>query len=179
MDNAQKAIMIGVGLFITIIIISVVLLITNLGTGMVDEASGNVGNMSQSLQDQIKRLYDKKQLRGSDVKNLYNQYKDSDEVFLIIQYRYSKNGPTAGSNESTRNCGVNVNKDEIKEVYYNPNNCTYAAVDEALGKQLKDLNKPGRKLTSKNMSEISPTAKYESVLIYNSSEVIGILCRMI
>ena len=42
MDNAQKAIMIGVGLFITIIIISAVLLITNLGTGLINNAQGQL-----------------------------------------------------------------------------------------------------------------------------------------
>ena len=60
MDNAQKAIMIGVGLFITIIIISAVLLITNLGTGLIGDAQTQLGNISTSLQNQILQSYDGK-----------------------------------------------------------------------------------------------------------------------
>lgn len=94
MDNAQKAIMIGVGLFITIIIISVVLLITNLGTGMVDDARDNLGNMTNSLQAQIKTQYDRKTVKGADVISLINQYKD-DENFIIVHA--FKTTPTATS----------------------------------------------------------------------------------
>ena len=53
MDNAQKAIMIGVGLFITIIIISAVLLITNLGTDLINNARNQMSNISKSLQNQV------------------------------------------------------------------------------------------------------------------------------
>ena len=85
MDNAQKAIMIGVGLFITIIIISVVLLITNLGTGMVDDARDNLGNMSASLTNTLISSYDYKAVSGADIQSLYVQYKDSDEMLLVIE----------------------------------------------------------------------------------------------
>lgn len=98
MDNAQKAIMIGVGLFITIIIISVVLLITNLGTGMVDDARDNLGNMSASLTNTLISSYDYKAVSGADIQSLYVQYKDSDEMLLVIEnnvgdtYTNRKNG---------------------------------------------------------------------------------------
>ena len=42
MDNAQKAIMIGVGLFITIIIIAAVMLITGMGQDMLVEGQQQV-----------------------------------------------------------------------------------------------------------------------------------------
>ena len=58
MDNAQKAIMIGVGLFITIIIISAVLLITNLGTGLINNAQGQLSSISKALQNQITSSFD-------------------------------------------------------------------------------------------------------------------------
>ena len=83
MDNAQKAIMIGVGLFITIIIISVVLLITNLGTGMVDDARDSLGQMTASMQNTLKSTYDNQIVKGADVSALYTQYKN-DETFKIV-----------------------------------------------------------------------------------------------
>ena len=42
MDNAQKAIMIGVGLFITVIIISAVLVVVNMGRGFITNATGQL-----------------------------------------------------------------------------------------------------------------------------------------
>ena len=84
MDNAQKAIMIGVGLFITIIIISAVLLIVNLGTGLVDDATANLSSISSTLQSQILQNYDAKLLSGTQVRSAMNQYMTSSEIGLVL-----------------------------------------------------------------------------------------------
>ena len=89
MDNAQKAIMIGVGLFITIIIISAVLLIVNLGTGLIDDATGELGSMSTTLQNQILQTYDGKIVSGTQVKAAINQYYSDPDVSLAV---YDKAG---------------------------------------------------------------------------------------
>ena len=85
MDNAQKAIMIGVGLFITIIIISAVLLITNLGTDLIDSAAGEVGNMTEGLQREMVRTYDGKTLTGKQMLDCVEKYINSDTVGLVIK----------------------------------------------------------------------------------------------
>ena len=84
MDNAQKAIMIGVGLFITIIIISAVLLIVNLGTGLVDDATAELGTMSTSLQNQILQSYDNKVLSGVQVRSAIQQYIRSTDLTVVL-----------------------------------------------------------------------------------------------
>lgn len=84
MDNAQKAIMIGVGLFITIIIISAVLLIVNLGTGLVDDATSELGTMSTSLQNQILQSYDNKTLSGVQVRSAIQQYMRANDMTVIL-----------------------------------------------------------------------------------------------
>ena len=84
MDNAQKAIMIGVGLFITIIIISAVLLIVNLGTGLVDDATAELGTMSTSLQNQILQSYDNKILSGVQVRSAIQQYIRSTDLSVVL-----------------------------------------------------------------------------------------------
>lgn len=83
MDNAQKAIMIGVGLFITIIIISAVLLITNLGTNLVTNAQGQLSNISKSLQNQVTAAYDGKTMTGAEVVAAVQQYENS-EMSIVI-----------------------------------------------------------------------------------------------
>lgn len=84
MDNAQKAIMIGVGLFIAIIIISAVLLITNLGTGLINNATGELGNISTQLQQQIVTKYDGTTLSGSEVLAAIRQYYNDSNLSLIL-----------------------------------------------------------------------------------------------
>ena len=84
MDNAQKAIMIGVGLFITIIIISAVLLIVNLGTGLVDDATSELGTMSTSLQNQILQSYDNKVLSGVQVRSAIQQYMTASDMTVVL-----------------------------------------------------------------------------------------------
>ena len=97
MDNAQKAIMIGVGLFITIIIISAVLLIVNLGTGLVDDATSELGTMSTSLQNQILQSYDNKVLSGVQVRSAIQQYMTaSDMTVVLMKNTGTSTSPTYG-----------------------------------------------------------------------------------
>ena len=109
MDNAQKAIMIGVGLFITIIIISAVLLIVNLGTGLVDDATAELGTMSSSLQNQILQNYDNKQLTGVQVRSAIQQYIGSNDMTVVLT-KYDGSSVTAVAT---------VGKYELKDIVAN------------------------------------------------------------
>ncbi len=68
MDNAQKAIMIGVGLFITIIVIAAVMLITGIGQDLLNSGTQQLGGISESLRTQIMDQYDGKTITGAQVK---------------------------------------------------------------------------------------------------------------
>ena len=67
MDNAQKAIMIGVGLFITIIIISAVMLITSAGQDLMNNSMDELNNISDSLSRQLYADYAGGTFTGSQV----------------------------------------------------------------------------------------------------------------
>lgn len=69
MDNAQKAIMIGVGLFITIIVIAAVMLITGVGQDLLNQGTSQLSGISESLRTQMVDQYDGKRLTGSQVKS--------------------------------------------------------------------------------------------------------------
>lgn len=84
MDNAQKAIMIGVGLFITIIIISAVLLVVNLGSGLMNDATSELGTISGSLRGQILDGWAGKTKSGSEVLAFIRQYSKSDTVSIVV-----------------------------------------------------------------------------------------------
>ncbi len=93
MDNAQKAIMIGVGLFITIIIISSVLLISNMGTNLITSAQSQLSGITKGLQNQITAAYDGKTLSGAEVIAAFQQY-ESSEMSIVVQVgtTYAKTG---------------------------------------------------------------------------------------
>lgn len=82
MDNAQKAIMIGVGLFIAIIIISAVLLITNMGSNMIKKSTTDLGTLTDDLANQIVKDYDAKVISGTEALTLVNKYYISNDVSI-------------------------------------------------------------------------------------------------
>lgn len=90
MDNAQKAIMIGVGLFITIIIISSVLLITNIGTNLINNAQNQLSNISATLQQNLTQTYDGRTMTGNDVIAAVQTYQNSNDVSIRIVVSGSK-----------------------------------------------------------------------------------------
>ena len=84
MDNAQKAIMIGVGLFITIIIIAAVMLITGMGQDMINSSTSQVSNISSSLQAQLTSQYDETTLTGSQVISAIKANNTTDGMVLLV-----------------------------------------------------------------------------------------------
>ncbi len=83
MDNAQKAIMIGVGLFITIIIIAAVMLITGAGQDLMNQGMGELSNISDSLSRQLYADYAEGEFSGSQVISAIKKYAGSDvKVYL-------------------------------------------------------------------------------------------------
>ena len=92
MDNAQKAIMIGVGLFITIIIIAAVMLITGAGQDLMNQGTQQIGNISESLRIQVTDQYDGKVLTGSQVKIACSELIGKEGVIVQI----NSSGPAKG-----------------------------------------------------------------------------------
>ena len=67
MENAQKAIMVGVGLFITIIIISAVMLISSAGQDVIDNSMDEINDISSSLSRQLYSDFAGATLSGREV----------------------------------------------------------------------------------------------------------------
>lgn len=84
MENAQKAIMIGVGLFITIIVIAAVMLITGLGQDMLTKGTDQTNAISSSLQDQITSDYDGSTITGSQVGAAIKRFYTTENLGLAV-----------------------------------------------------------------------------------------------
>ena len=84
MDNAQKAIMIGVGLFITIIIIAAVMLITGMGQNLLNKGQDQVSGISESLMNDLVTKYDGKTMSGSQVRTAAVQLLNSNDSSIRV-----------------------------------------------------------------------------------------------
>ena len=85
MDNAQKAIMIGVGLFITIIVIAAVMLITGIGQDLLNSGTQQLSGISESLKTQIIDQYDGKVMTGAQVRTAAVDLVNRNEVSIVVE----------------------------------------------------------------------------------------------
>ena len=152
MDNAQKAIMIGVGLFITIIIIAAVMLITGWGQDMINESTEQVGNISTSLEKQLTSQFDGTTVTGS-------------AVIAAVKSYYTTEGMIIDVNGTQMGLSVKKETEDYGKVG-----------DSYTVKGLKD-NTPIAvgKLSDPNSDTYVPSnAKYSANLIKISDTVVGI-----
>lgn len=119
MDNAQKAIMIGVGLFITIIIIAAVMLITGMGQNLLNKGQAQIGGISESLMNDLTQQYNGKTLSGSQVRSAAVQLINRDEAGITVVIKNSANDKTNTSFTKDTKSTKDVNdklegKDSVK-----------------------------------------------------------------
>lgn len=161
MDNAQKAIMIGVGLFITIIIISAVMLITSAGQDMVDESMNKLSEISNQLSSSEKNALDGKYMNGSQVISYIKKYHNSTSFACYYQ---SSNGTLVKASQLTG--------DKVSASSYVDN--TKIEVKSLTG---TDLDKIGD-LTNNGVSGkyVSASASYQAQLIKMSTgDIVGVI----
>lgn len=108
MDNAQKAIMIGVGLFITIIVIAAVMLITGIGQDLLNSGTQKASSISDNLQAQLTSQYDGTTMTGSQVISaIKSNYKTEGMVIRVGNNDYGMSIIKGTENNVT---GVEKNK---------------------------------------------------------------------
>ncbi|MDD3303956.1 MAG: hypothetical protein PHP54_03470 [Clostridia bacterium] len=159
MDNAQKAIMIGVGLFITIIIIAAVMLITGMGQDMLTQGQNQVSNISSSLQAQLTADFDEATVTGAQVITAIKRYYKDETMALIVN-----NGKGVSSYGK-----INPNN------YTSGNDFTgYGAVQSTTANTPEGVGKLSDASNAKTY--VPTTAQFEAHLIKinNSDNVIGI-----
>lgn len=108
MENAQKAIMIGVGLFITIIIIAAVMLITGMGQNLLNKGTSQVEGISESLMNDLVAQYDGKTMSGAQVRTAAVQLVNrSDATITVTIDSTTINSSTANKEQVINNAVKN------------------------------------------------------------------------
>ncbi len=161
MDNAQKAIMIGVGLFITIIIIAAVMLITGMGQDMINSSTTQVSNISTSLQAQLTSQYDGTVLNGSQVISAVKANYTTEGMVIIVD-NGTENGKTDyGRSIISDPTTITVPTDkalDVKAITVNNNPTTVGKLSDA----------------SSSSTYVATSSRYNANLIKISDAVVGI-----
>lgn len=84
MDNAQKAIIIGVSVFITIAIITAVIVITSIGTDTMNSGNQRLEGVSASVASQLLASYDVKEITGANVISSIKKFYDKENFLLCV-----------------------------------------------------------------------------------------------
>ena len=155
MDNAQKAIMIGVGLFITIIIIAAVMVIVNMGQGLVNQGTQEVSKLSSEMQRSMTQEYDNKMKTGAEVLAAVKKYyNDPDRV--IIVYNKANTPVQVGGLQAEKESGKNTISGSITKNEDLPSISSFSDI--------------------KNSDNyIVPTARYQSNVLLQNDAAVGIV----
>ena len=166
MDNAQKAIMIGVGLFITIIVIAAVMAITGIGTDLLNKGQSQLGDISGNLQKQITDQYDNQQMSGAQVLAAVNKFYSDNSMCVVLYNGTTVTAPTGWVN------GITATLSAIASTHNTVINVSSSGVlsTSATRTAIKDYKTVG------NVNEILSSSRYKSVLITNATNatVIGV-----
>ena len=118
MDNAQKAIMIGVGLFVTILIIAAVMLIVTPAIDMIRNATEQATQLSESVQNQLTLQYDDVNVTGAQVISAVQLYCTDQDMVLEVKATnaadYLEYGKVRGNGTTTIDRALNYDSSNVQ-----------------------------------------------------------------
>ncbi|HAA25093.1 MAG TPA: hypothetical protein DCE11_03085 [Ruminiclostridium sp.] len=130
MENSLKAIIIGAGVVITMIVVSIGFLLMRSGQSTAQNAINRLDQISSEMSESQYTMYDGMEIRGSEVVNVLRKYKD-EYIGIYVKTKKSTNGVwyvydvTLSGNEaeigSPSTKSISDTMDETKDEYINPN----------------------------------------------------------
>lgn len=155
MDNAQKAIMVGVGLFITIIIVSAVMLITSAGQDLVDESMTRLSSISNQLSSTEWNALDGKYMNGAQVIAYAKKYYNAND---FLCYYEATNGSSV---VKVSNLGIKVSGSD---------SVTSSTVVSQIENKTPSISSMGKITDSADTTTyVSTTANYQAILLKTSA----------
>jgi len=130
MENSLKAIIIGAGVVITMIVVSIGFLLMRSGQSTAQNAINRLDQISSEMSESEYTMYDGMEVSGSEVVNVLRKFKDE---YIGIQVETKKNGgkwyihnvTLSSGNEaeivSTSTNSISDTMDEKSDDYVNPN----------------------------------------------------------
>lgn len=118
MDNAQKAIMIGVGVFITILIIAAVMVLVNLGIDLLNRGTQSAQGLSEVLTRKLTSDYDNTTVSGAKLLSAVEQFSVEDNMVIEVKATtsasYLELGTVRGNGDITLDKGLPYDSSNVK-----------------------------------------------------------------
>lgn len=162
MENTTKAILIGVGLFITIALISAVLVIMNVGNKMITDSQGELEGISQTFKAEMTDSFDGKKVTGAEVLAFMKKHYSSAEVSIALNN-------TASSSEAV--------SENLSTGFHWVGAYQYKKLDnEKVGTKLTTDTRIKRSDLTNNGKDdyVSTNAEYFAELIKMNGDVVGV-----
>lgn len=160
MDNAQKAIMIGVGLFITIIIIAAVMVVVGVSNDLLDNKNQEMVNASNAINYNSYAQYDEATLDGAKVIAMVKSLKNRENFVVRVD---NGNGSV--------DYGTSIVSEDISS---NPTSAvTVTKIEE-------NSNKVSASKMSNSSDEayVNVNDKFSTHLILMSDQIVGVYCYL-
>jgi hypothetical protein len=130
MENSLKAILIGAGVVITLIVISIGFLLMRSGQNTVQSAIGKMDKMNVEMEESQYTMYDGMKVGGNEVVNILRKFKNEYIGIKVVTkknpsgtwyiYNVSVSGG-AGTIGAESNNAISNTMDEAHNEYINPN----------------------------------------------------------
>ena len=164
MENTTKAILIGVGLFITIALISAVLVIMNVGNKMITDSQGELEGISQTFKAEMTDAFDGKKVTGAEVLAFMKKHYSSAEVSIAL------NNTASPSEAVSKELGTDFHW--VGAYKYSSRDNKKVKIDDKLTSETRikrsDLTNNGKE------DYVSTNAEYFAELIYMNGDVVGV-----
>ncbi len=175
MDNAQKAIMIGVGLFITIIVIAAVMMITGIGQDLINSGTKQLGSMGDDLDESLKSNYDQVSWSGRQVAAEIRKLTEREDLAVYVVTARNSN-LTACTATGTTNNGTAAKPYSVNKSYIKASSGTLTVSSNGTASTITGVTVTNAMLEtqastdlSNALKAISASNKYKSALITNTT----------
>ncbi|MEG2955431.1 MAG: hypothetical protein RR922_01165 [Clostridia bacterium] len=180
MENTTKAILIGVGLFITIALISAVLVIMGVGNNLIKGSSSDLNGIADTLKKELTSSFDDKVVTGAEVKSTMSQYEkstkltvylDNDESNTTVKFNATK--PTKGGMQGQ------VGYKNLSGASKQGNAAEYTVKSYTGAPNLtSDLRIKTNWLSDSSSGlYVQPQSTYQANLCYSNGELVGIVFK--
>ena len=167
MENSTKAIMIGVALFITISVVSAVMLITGIGTDAMNSSNQQLAGVASNVASQLLADYDAVEVTGATVIATIKKFYDKDNFLLAVDNQtngFSQSWYSTKKKIGWKNMTTSIDGENFVSNFNKADNYTCVIID-------KDAEIADNEPTITGLStKITSTDKYMSYIIYWQGE---------
>jgi len=185
MESGQKAIMIAVGIFVTLLIISIVLIVTNMGLELANTGTERIAGISGMIKTELfKSQFGERNVRYDKIQEAFNEY--ADKLFICVEdntinnYVYTSNTMNNANSSSTDLYFFPFNNGEY---YYigTADGAVYAANTDTPRKFMIKSNSQSGYYYTANPLAYSGASSYTRYFLYkkndSSTQIIGLFFR--